>query len=158
MVVGVGQPLRGDDGVGPLVAGLVRQARLAGVEVRETRGDLLSLASVWRDYALVIIVDAADTGGPPGTLTRLEAHAGVLPAQVRPSCSSHGVGLAEAVELARTLGTLPPRLIIFAVAGQDFSLGAPVSPEVAAGAQRAVAAVLEELAAAGWEEQSPPID
>ena len=46
--------------------------------------------------------------------------------------STHGFGLAEALELARALGQLPRRCIVYAIEGASFETGAPLSPEVAA--------------------------
>ncbi|MFA6207521.1 MAG: hydrogenase maturation protease, partial [Methylocystis sp.] len=57
--------------------------------------------------------------------------------------STHGFGLAEALELARALGVLPPRCIVYAIEGEIFDIGAPMSPAVAA----AVAVVADRLRA-----------
>jgi hydrogenase maturation protease len=57
--------------------------------------------------------------------------------------SSHAFGVANAVGLAAALGRLPARLEIFAIEGEDFSLGEPLSPAVT----RAVDALAERLAA-----------
>jgi hydrogenase maturation protease len=45
--------------------------------------------------------------------------------------SSHGLGLGEAVELARALGRLPSRLVVYAVEGADSSTGPGLSPAIA---------------------------
>ncbi len=45
--------------------------------------------------------------------------------------SSHGLGLAEAVELARALGQLPRSCVVYAIEGESFAVGAPLSPPVA---------------------------
>jgi len=56
------------------------------------------------------------------------------------AASSHGMGLGEAVELARVLGRLPERLVVYAVEGEDVSVGrglsAPVRTAVAVVAER----------------------
>ena len=59
--------------------------------------------------------------------------------------STHGFGVADAVELARALRQLPERLIVYAVEGCRFEPGAPQSPEVVAAAQRVAARVVLEV-------------
>ena len=59
--------------------------------------------------------------------------------------STHAFGLAEAVELARALGRLPPRLIVYGIEGKSFEAGVGLSPEVGAAVQEVVERVLGEL-------------
>ncbi len=46
--------------------------------------------------------------------------------------STHGFGVAQAIELARALNQLPKHLRIYGIEGRQFEIGAPVSPEVLA--------------------------
>ena len=92
----------------------------------------------------VVIVDAALSGAPPGTIHRLDANAGPLPPAMF-AMSTHAMGLAEAIELARTLGELPARCIVFAIEGASFDLGRPPTPEVAAAIDDVIARVLDEV-------------
>ena len=62
--------------------------------------------------------------------------------------SSHGLGLHQAIELARALGQLPGRCVVYAIEGASFEAGAPLSPAVAAGAVEATERVRAEIAAA----------
>jgi hydrogenase maturation protease len=55
--------------------------------------------------------------------------------------SSHAFNVAEAIELARVLNRLPPRLVVYGVEGRRFDVGAGMSPEVA----RATDEVVERL-------------
>ena len=59
--------------------------------------------------------------------------------------SSHAIGLVESVELARTLGSLPRRCVVYAIEAERFDLGAGLSPAVAAAVDAACARVLDEL-------------
>jgi len=142
LVVGVGNPWRGDDAAGLEVADRVR-ARARGVLVETLEGDASALVHLWAGHDDVALVDAASSGAPPGTLHELRDGDGTLPAAALRS-SSHAFGVADAVGLAAALGRLPPRLEIYAIEGGDFSLGAPLSPEVA----RTVDALAERIAAA----------
>ena len=142
LVVGVGNPWRGDDAAGLEVADRVRE-RAGNVAVETLEGDASALVHLWAGHDDVALVDAASSGAPPGTLYELRDGDGTLPASVLRS-STHAFGVADAVGLAATLGRLPERLEIYAIEGEDFSLGAPLSPAVA----RTVDSLAERLAAA----------
>jgi hydrogenase maturation protease len=135
LIIGVGNDFRGDDGAGLLVARLLQQEELPGVDVRESSGEGGSLVEAWQGYETVILVDAARSGDAQGTVYRFEAQRDPLPAHLSSGVSSHTFGVAGAVELARRLDRLPPRLIVYAIAGQDFTLGAPVTHAVQAAAR-----------------------
>jgi hydrogenase maturation protease len=139
IVIGVGNAWRGDDGAGLAVARRVRESRPDGVEVREVEGDASALMDAWTDADRVVVVDAAASGAPPGTVRRFDARSESLPARAVRS-STHAFGVADAVELARALGRLPDRLDVYAIEGATFTAGDRLSPAV----ERAV----EELAAA----------
>ena len=130
LVVGVGNPWRGDDGAGLEVAR--RVAELAGpdVDVRAHEGDAVRLVDDWAGARHVTVVDAADSGAPPGTLHHFDARAGPLPARTLRS-STHAFGVPDAVELARALGRLPERIDVWAIEGADYALGATLTPAVA---------------------------
>ncbi|MDD2677039.1 MAG: hydrogenase maturation protease [Methylacidiphilaceae bacterium] len=140
LLAGLGNPDRGDDGFGPAV--LARLARLSLPESeRIVCARPLDLLDHWPGRRLAIVVDAA-LGEEPGRLRRLEPLTEGLP---RPASSStHGLGLAEAIELGRSLGLLPARLIVYAAEGLDFSPGAPLSAPIAAAVEEAVARIAEE--------------
>ncbi len=63
MVIGVGNPDRGDDAIGLLVGRHVKQAAPPGVTVIEASGDGTNLIELWKDQGTVIIVDAAHCHG-----------------------------------------------------------------------------------------------
>jgi hydrogenase maturation protease len=75
---------------------------------------------------------------------RLEAHRRPLPASLR-HASTHSFGPAEAVELARALGRLPPTVIVYAVEGHRFVPGGRLSPAVEAAIPQVVARIREDL-------------
>ena len=145
LVLGLGNPDRGDDAVGPLVA-----RRLAGrlppdVRVATRSGDMLALIEDWSDCDALVCIDAAAPAGAPGRLHRLDLAADDLPRDPGPA-SSHGFGLAEAVALARALGRAPARIVVHAVEGACFDGGAPPTPCVAAAAEAVVERVVAEVA------------
>ncbi len=142
LVIGLGNDLRGDDAAG-LQA--VRRLRALGIEVHEEQGEALRLLDAWEGRDAVVLVDTMRSGAPPGTLRRLDASAAPLPAQLSGSSSTHMVALAEAIELARTLGRLPRRVVVHAVEGDVFAAGAALSPPVADALPALADAVLAEL-------------
>ena len=140
LVVGVGNPWRGDDAAGLAVARRVRE-RSPGLDARELEGDAAALLELWAGHSRVAVVDAARTGSPAGTLHVFRADREPLPVELR--SSTHAFGVADAIELARALGRLPPRLDVYGVEGVEFGLGTPLTPAV----QRAIDGLAARLAA-----------
>jgi hydrogenase maturation protease len=132
LVVGLGNDLRRDDGAGLEVARRVRdRAPRNGIDVRELPGDPTALLDVWFGWEAVVLVDTMRSGAHPGTIRRLDASREPLPASPRHGASStHAAGLAETIELARALGSLPRQLIIYAVEGRRYDYGAGLSDEL----------------------------
>lgn len=146
VVIGVGNPYRRDDGVGPAVVSLLRKRRLPGVELAESDGELGALIDLWMGASLAVVVDAIRARpSHPGRVHRLSAY---HPAAGRTSAaaSTHGVDLGEAVALARALDRMPQRLLLFAVEAAEVGFGQGLTPAVA-DAAAAVAAEVAELVA-----------
>jgi hydrogenase maturation protease len=144
-VIGVGNAWRNDDAAGLEVARLLA-GRLEGVEVLEREGEPTSLIDAWEGAEAVWLADAVSSGAEPGTIHRHDASAEALPARLYDT-STHHFGLAEAVELARALGRLPERAIVFGIEGASFDTGETLSPEVQQAAARVAQAIREEVAA-----------
>jgi len=137
LIIGVGNRLRGDDGVGPAVCD---QLAGQGFEVVEHVGDGAELMDLWEDRERVFVVDATSTGALAGTINRFEPRLEMMPRKTF-FASSHLFGLAEAVEISRTLGRLPEGLVIYGVEGQSFAHGDALSEDVAT----AVASVADQI-------------
>jgi hydrogenase maturation protease len=150
LVVGLGSPDRGDDGVGPAVARSVA-ALLPGLEV-VAHEDPTALLDLWAGHGLVVVVDAVRSGAVAGTLHWLETGGTGPPLTAGAWANSghgstHAFGLSEMVELGRALGRLPDRLVVLGVEAAQFDHGAPLSAGVAAAVPVAAAAVRDALAA-----------
>lgn len=148
LVIGIGNELRGDDAAGLLAARRVRE-RLAGrdVAVRELEGDPSALLAAWEGADAVVVLDTMRSGAAAGTVRRFDAAAQPLPAELTGSTSTHALGLAEAVELARALGRLPARLVVLAIEGTGFAAGAALTDGVREGLERLVEAAVAECSA-----------
>lgn len=146
LVIGIGNPDRGDDGAGRVAVRALAGRLPPGVGVREHSGTAPELVDWFAAAGAVWIVDAARSGAAPGTLRRFDAAAGPLPASLL-GVSSHGLGLGTAVELARALGCLPRVCVVWGVEGARFDVGAAVTPAVAAAARAAAGHILAEVEA-----------
>jgi hydrogenase maturation protease len=147
MVIGIGNIFRGDDAAGLEAARRLRDLQLPGVQILELDGDITTLGESWQGAAKVIVVDAATSRSEAGTIYRFTAHAEPLPRKLFATCCScHAFGLAQQIEVARAVGQLPPCLIVYGIEGKDFTLGATLSPEVAAAVPEVIRRVLEEIA------------
>jgi len=144
LVIGIGHPDRGDDAVGRLVAARLHDRLPAAVTVAEEDGEATRIVDRLANAAHAILVDASISGAPVGTIHRFDVARAALPLK-KSGASTHGFGLAEAIELARVLGSLPPRCVVYAIESRSFELGASMSPEVAAASHEVVERVLAEI-------------
>ena len=144
LVIGIGNPDCGDDAIGPLVARLLVGHVPPEVAIVERAGNMLGLIDDWSGRDHVVLIDAAAPITTLGSIHRIDLMRESLPIGLS-LASTHGFGVADAVELARALRQLPERLIVYAVEGCRFEPGAPQSPEVVAAAQRVAARVVLEV-------------
>jgi len=150
VVAGVGNVLRGDDGFGPAVA-----ARLGGlpdgVDVVETGiGGIALLQEILGGCSGLVVVDAIDRGGLPGTLFVVEPEVDATGAHLP---DVHLADPSRVLAMAKGLGVLPERVLIVGCqpAGMD-ELGEGLSPAV----ERAVDVACGRVAAivADWTASS----
>ncbi len=149
LIIGVGNAYRGDDAVG-LFAARQMQVRARSprpwpnVSVVEASGEGAALIEMWQDADTVILMDAVQSGAPAGTIHRFDARAESLPVHFF-HYSTHAFSVAEAIELARVLDQLPPRLIVYGIEGKEFGDGVKLSDEVIYAAQTVVADVARDI-------------
>jgi len=143
VVIGIGNLDRGDDAFGRIVAARLRGRIPEHVSLFEEDGEATALLDRLGDADAAILIDAAISGGEPGQIRRFDAACEPLSA-AKFGMSTHGFGLAEAIELARILGKLPGRCIVYAVEARSFELGAPLSPELARAVDEVLAWVIAE--------------
>ncbi len=148
LVLGLGNPILTDDSVGLRVAALLRPELegLPDLAVEEDCWGGLRLMERLAGFHRAIIIDAIQSGAPPGTIHRLTPHD--LPTQH--SASAHDVNLPTALAFGRKMGlVLPPddRLVLVAVEAADIlTFGEACTPEVEAAIPHAVEVVRGVLA------------
>jgi hydrogenase maturation protease len=116
------------------------------VEVTVCEEEPTRLIDAFGGADVAVVVDAVSTGARPGTLHRFDASDAPVPSRELRS-STHALGIGEALELARALGRLPRRTIVFGVEGSDFLARDGLTAPVAEAVGRASAAVVEEVMA-----------
>ena len=157
-LVAVGNPMRGDDGVGAAVVEQLSDRLQTVPDRREVRvhivdGEPTRIVSAISGADLAIIIDACRTDDPPGTVVTLEVEtAGQLADHA--VLSSHGAGLAEAIGLAEALDRVPDRLVVIAISGSAFDLGSGLSESVDRAVPLAARAALAEVSR--YEEAARP--
>jgi len=140
LVIGCGNRDRSDDGAGVMVAERVRKL---GVHAEICTGESLALIETWSRADDVILVDAVVTGAPAGKVWLWNARSQRI--QGSASTSTHGLGVAEAIELAHLLDRLPHRLQVLGIEGRRFDIGGDLSPEVVCAVEEAVQRVVAEV-------------
>jgi hydrogenase maturation protease len=85
-------------------------------------------------------VDAVSSGAKPGTIFKIDARKDIVPAKFF-RYSTHAFSVAEAIELARAMNMLPPRLLVYGIEGTNFTAGTSISPQV----QRSIKKIIEQI-------------
>jgi hydrogenase maturation protease len=131
LVLGLGNPILCDDGVGLRVAAQLKAGvALPDVTILETESEGVNLLELLAGYDRAIIVDAIQTPrGKPGQIHRLGVRA---LHGTRHTSSTHGIDFATLLELGKKVNlTLPEKIIIFGIEVKDAStFGEKCSPSV----------------------------
>jgi len=144
VVVALGNAYRRDDGAGLAVAERLRGRLPNDVRIVESEQEPTRLIDAWDGAEIAVVVDAVASGGEPGTLHRFDASEEPVPERLFRS-STHSFGVGEAIELARALGRLPGRVIVYGIEGAAFEAGEGLSDEVAQAVKRTAAALLADI-------------
>jgi hydrogenase maturation protease len=137
LVIGVGALHAGDDEAGRLVARKLLETQ-CDCDVTETHGLAADLVNLMEGRKQVVIVDACRSKESPGTVLKVNANSGDLPAALNAS-SSHGMGVGEGIRLAQALNVLPDSCEIWLISGSDFRLGQCPGPPVQLAISKCVA-------------------
>ncbi|MEU3347189.1 hydrogenase maturation protease [Streptomyces sp. NPDC006700] len=129
VVIGVGNSLRGDDGVGPAAVEALPGRVPDSVVLAVSDGEPARMLDLWNGAETVVLLEALRPGSArPGelhTLTAAEATG-----RTAGTASTHALGLGECLALAEALGQLPPTLVVHAMEVAGIELGTGLSEAV----------------------------
>jgi hydrogenase maturation protease len=150
LILGLGNVLLGDDGVGgAAIARLLEDYSVPrGARVLDGGTLGLSLLPYLQEAETVILVDAIRADAAPGTLVRLDGDQ-VAPA-VATRLSPHQIGVADLLDGARWLDQYPGRLVLLGIVPESMDLIVGLSPVVARTMPELVVRVVEEAATLGF--------
>lgn len=144
VVIGAGNPYRGDDAVGAVFLKRIRDRLPAEVTAMECCGEPVVMIGAWERADVAFVVDAVHSASDDDRVFRFEAHNGPIPAEAF-RFSTHKFGVAETIELARALDRLPPRLVVYGIRGDHFDHDETLSPGVDDACDAVVLTVLDEI-------------
>jgi hydrogenase maturation protease len=158
LVLGLGNALCGDDGLGGAVILALERGYDAppGAQVLDGGTLGLSLLPFVEEARELILVDAVRTGDPPGSLVRLRGE-DVAPA-VAQRLSVHQIGVADLLDAAHWRGRSPQTLVLLGLAPDRLDWGVGLSPAVAEALPRLLDLVLEEARGLGHEFRAKALD
>ncbi|MCX8062187.1 MAG: hydrogenase maturation protease [Anaerolineales bacterium] len=145
LILGVGNTLYGDDGLGVRVAEMLSEQRLpAGVAVEQAGLDSVNLVIKMEGWQRVIIIDAVHMGERPGTWRRFKPEEVRLLAEGQ-RFSLHESGVASALELAQALEKLPQEVIIYGMEPEVLEVREGLSSSVQAAVPELAQHILDEI-------------
>ena len=149
LVLGLGNLLRRDEGLGIRALELLQQRYVLPESVQAVDGGTLGLEllAYIEGAERIIVLDAALTDGPPGTLICLRGDE--VPAFLGIRTSPHEIGLPDLLAVARLRGTSPAEIVLFGMQPEVIELGWELSPTVAGNLEKLVEAVADELVSWG---------
>jgi hydrogenase maturation protease len=156
LILGAGNLLLSDDGLGVHAIRRLREIVELPEEVQVLDGGTLglNLLPFLEDISYLIIVDAMQTGQPPGTLRRLAGDE--VPAYLSIKMSPHEIGVPDMLFAAKLRDLYPREVVVWGVQPASNEVGLELSPPVAAQLDRLVEELLAELARWGIEVRQVP--
>jgi hydrogenase maturation protease len=145
LILGVGNLLLTDEGLGiHAVRKLFENPALpAYVEVVDGGTAGLGLLYYLEDVNRLVIIDAVETGGPPGTMVRLSGDQ--IPVYMAMKVSPHEITLPDFLAAAKLRDLYPQEVIVWGIQPQSLEVGVELSPVVAEKLDELVENVLREF-------------
>lgn len=146
VVIGLGNPLMGDDGLGLVVLERLRDGWDISPDVELVDGGTwgMNLLPVIEDAARVLLIDAIEIGAAPGT--EIVIHRDRLPRYLATKISPHEVDLRDVLALAELRGTLPEYTTALGLQPARIELSEELSDVLRAGLDHLVATAVALLA------------
>ncbi|MBD3224400.1 MAG: hydrogenase maturation protease [Caldithrix sp.] len=142
-VIGLGNELRGDDGIGPhIIKKLNDIDRTVPLQLVNAGSDAFIILDYLRSKERMLLIDCANVNKKPGTVSLIDLNETTL-AQLDQLISLHGFGFAEMYRMAQSLGQVAPCKVI-AVQPKTIEFGQELSPEVQQAVPHIIKLVIEE--------------
>jgi len=151
-VLGIGNVLMGDDGVGPYAVKLL-EARYTfpeNVDLQDLGTPGLGITAAFSEYDAIILIDAVSAKAKPGAV-RMYRRDELVKVPIKPRVSPHDPALVEALLFAEFSGKCPQEVLLVGVVPQTCELGCAMSGAAQIGMEGAIREVLEELHRLGAE-------
>jgi len=148
IILGLGNPLRRDDGIGPAVVEALRKSHSLPEEITIIDAGTSDLEALllMQGYQRAFIIDAANIGATPGDWRCIPIEEICLIPNVLPHYGSfHNAGLKDAIALGEALGILPKEIFIYAVQPQDLQISIGLSESNSAAVQEITKDLLERF-------------
>jgi hydrogenase maturation protease len=145
LVIGLGNPIMADDGLGLAALERLRQRWSLPESVRLVDGGTwgMTLLPLIEEAERVVFLDAINVGRPVGSLVRLEREE--LPRLFAHKLSAHQIDLREVLAVAELRGTVPSDLVAIGLQPGRLEMSSELSPELECRLEELLTAVLEQL-------------
>lgn len=144
LILGIGNILLQDEGIGVRIIEALRQQTLPPhIELVDGGTAGADLLDILADRQTVLIVDAAQSSEPPGTLLKFSPQ-DLLP-QEQGALSLHELAIPQTLEMARLLGVAPQNVMIFGIVPETIAPGTEPSPTLRQKMPFYVRIILDEL-------------
>jgi hydrogenase maturation protease len=156
LVIGLGNPIMADDGLGIAALERLREGWILPESVRLVDGGTwgMNLLPLVEEAAELLFLDAIDSGKPVGELVVLEREE--VPRFIGLKLSPHQIDLREVLALAELRGGLPAKLVAMGLQPARVEMFSGLSPGVESGMDRLLAAVMERLER--WGHVAKPLE
>ena len=151
LVLGIGNLLIGDEGVGCLAIEALGQRYTMPPEVECVDGGTagFELLSMLDNKEHVILIDALRDDREPGTVIMVEGDQ--VPRAFLARTTPHQLGICDVLAAAQLTDTMPRHLTLYGIEPKQLDVGIGLSPEVEAGMEKTIRAVVDQLRHLGYE-------
>lgn len=130
-IIGVGNILMQDEGIGPKVADILKKNYTFKPDIEIIDGGTLGLDLLpyLEKYKKILLIDVVDFGKEPGFIKILRGEE--IPPYLKTKLSVHHVGVQDLLEVARLMGYMPEDLVLVGIQPEIIDLGLDLTPTLA---------------------------
>lgn len=144
LILGIGNILLKDEGVGVHVVKRLKEMSFPdNIEILDGGTAGLDLVDFIAGRRKLIVIDAVNTGGKPGTIYRLtEENLNIGPKAIM---SFHEIDFLDALHMSEIAGSKPEEIVVIGIEPKDMSDGVELSPEIEERIPKIIEVVMKEL-------------